>query len=70
MRQTRATRNWPVLAGQHKDYLVHSIKQYRDGDRKDPVMMGQVVNLTDQDIKDIAAFYAKQSGLFTASYSN
>ena len=62
--------NWPVLAGQHKDYLVHSIKQYRDGGRKDPVMMGQVVNLTDQDIKDIAAFYAKQSGLFTASYSN
>lgn len=62
--------NWPVLAGQHEDYLVHSIKQYRDGGRKDPVMMGQVVNLTDQDIKDIAAFYAKQSGLFTASYSN
>lgn len=62
--------NWPSLAGQHKDYLVHSIRQYRDGGRKDPVMMGQVINLTDQDIKDIAAFYAKQSGLFTAQYSN
>lgn len=62
--------NWPNLAGQHKDYLVHSIKQYRDGGRQDPVMMGQVVNLTDQDIKDIAAFYAKQSGLFTVHYSN
>ena len=33
-------------------------------------MMGQVINLTDQDIKDIAAFYSKQSGLFTAQYSN
>jgi len=62
--------NWPNLAGQHKDYLIHSIKQYQNGGRKDPVMMGQVVNLTDQDIKDIAAFYAEQSGLFTASYSN
>lgn len=62
--------NWPNLAGQHKDYLVHTIKQYRDGGRKDPVMMGQVVNLSDQDIKDIAAFYSKQSGLFTAQYSN
>jgi cytochrome c553 len=62
--------NWPNLAGQHKDYLVHSIKQYRDGGRADPVMMGQVVNLTDQDIKDIAAFYSKQAGLFTASYAN
>jgi len=62
--------NWPNLAGQHKDYLIHSIKQYQDGGRKDPVMMGQVINLTDQDIKDIAAFYAEQSGLFTVSYSN
>lgn len=62
--------NWPNLAGQHKDYLIHSIKQYQNGGRKDPVMMGQVVNLTDQDIKDIAAFYAEQAGLFTASYSN
>ena len=33
-------------------------------------MMGQVLNLTDQDIKDIAAYYAKQSGLFTAKYAN
>lgn len=62
--------NWPNLAGQHKDYLVHSLKQYRDGGRKDPVMMGQAINLSDEDIKDIAAFYAEQSGLFTAQYSN
>lgn len=62
--------NWPSLAGQHKDYLVHTIRQYRDGGRKDPVMMGQAVNLTDKDIKDIAAFYSKQSGLFTVSYSD
>jgi len=62
--------NWPNLAGQHKDYLVHSIKQYRDGGRADPVMMGQVLNLTDQDIKDIASYYAEQSGLFTAKYAN
>lgn len=62
--------NWPNLAGQHKDYLMHSIKQYQNGGRKDPVMMGQVINLTDQDIKDIAAFYAEQAGLFTVAYSN
>ena len=62
--------NWPNVAGQHEDYLIYTIKQYRDGGRSDPVMMGQVVNLTDQDIKDIAAFYAKQAGLFTVQYSN
>lgn len=62
--------NWPSLAGQHEDYLVHTLKQYRDGGRKDPVMSGQAVNLTDQDIKDIAAFYSMQSGLFTVDYSD
>ena len=60
--------NWPSLAGQHKDYLVHSLKQYRSGERKDPVMMGQAVNLSDQDIKDLAAYYAAQSGLYTVDY--
>jgi cytochrome c553 len=62
--------NWPILAGQHRDYLVHAIRQYRDGERQDPVMRGQVVNLTDQDIEDIAAFYAQQAGLFSISSSN
>ena len=62
--------NWPNLAGQHKDYLVHTIKQYRDCGRKDPVMSGQADNLTDQDIKYIAAFYSKQPGLFTVDYSD
>ena len=62
--------NWPNLAGQHEDYLVHALKQYRSGERSDAVMMGQAVNLTDQDIKDLAAFYAEQSGLFTVQYSN
>ncbi|RMF96051.1 MAG: cytochrome c [Gammaproteobacteria bacterium] len=62
--------NWPVLAGQHEDYLVHAITAYRDGGRKDPVMMGQAVNLSDQDIADIAAFYAAQEGLYTVSYAD
>jgi cytochrome c553 len=60
--------NWPNLAGQHQDYLVHAITSYREGGRKDPVMMSQAVNLSDQDISDIAAYYAQQSGLFTAVF--
>ncbi|MDJ0928776.1 MAG: c-type cytochrome [Gammaproteobacteria bacterium] len=62
--------NWPNLAGQHKDYLVHSLAAYRDGGRKDAVMMGQAMSLTDADIADIAAYYAAQDGLFTADYVN
>jgi cytochrome c553 len=58
--------NWPSLAGQHKDYLVEVIAQYKNGQRDDPVMVGQVISLSDEDIDDIAAFYSVQPGLFTA----
>jgi cytochrome c553 len=57
--------NWPSLAGQHEDYLVEVMGQYKNGQRSDPVMVGQVVNLSDEDIEDIAAFYSVQPGLFT-----
>lgn len=59
------TPNWPSLAGQHKDYLTVVIGQYKNGERNDPVMAGQVVSLSDDDIEDIVAFYAAQPGLFT-----
>jgi len=61
--------NWPNLAGQHKDYLEHSIAQYQSGERKDAVMAGLVVSLSKQDIADIAAYYAAQTGLFTVEYT-
>jgi cytochrome c553 len=57
--------NWPTLAGQHKDYLIEVIGQYQSGQRNDPVMAGQVINLSDEDIEDIAAFYSAQPGLFS-----
>ena len=56
---------WPNLAGQHRDYLEHSINEYRNKKRQDPVMQGQVLALTDQDVKELAAFFAAQGGLFT-----
>jgi cytochrome c553 len=55
--------NWPTLAGQHEDYLLQVMTQYKLGSRTDPVMVGQVLNLTDDDIKDLAAYYAAQPGL-------
>jgi cytochrome c553 len=58
--------NWPSLAGQHKDYLVEVMVQYQNGQRNDPVMVGQAINLSIADIEDIAAFYSVQPGLFTA----
>jgi len=55
--------NSPTLAGQHEDYLKQAMTQYRLGSRTDPVMAGQVSNLTEDDIEDLAAYFAAQPGL-------
>jgi cytochrome c553 len=55
--------NWPTLAGQHEDYLEQALTQYKLGSRTDPVMAGQVINLTEEDIQDLAAYFAAQPGL-------
>lgn len=54
---------FPKLAGQHEDYMYHSLKDYKTGKRKNPIMSGQVANLSDQDMKDLAAYFARQKGL-------
>lgn len=54
---------FPKLAGQHKDYLFHSLKAYKSGKRKNPIMAGQVQNLSLTDMADLAAYFSKQKGL-------
>jgi len=51
---------WPNLAGQHVQYLIKSMKDYRDGKRDDPQMNAMVQNLSNQDIADLAAYYSSQ----------
>ncbi|MEZ5564197.1 MAG: c-type cytochrome [Gammaproteobacteria bacterium] len=63
------TPNWPILAGQHEDYLVHALHEYKDGKRKDPVMGSQAISLTSEEIQELAAYFAAQPGLFTVHYS-
>ncbi len=52
--------SYPKLAGQHKDYLEHALISYKRGDapngRNNAIMTGQVKPLTNQDIKDLAAY--------------
>ena len=57
------TPNFPRIAGQHADYMVHSLKSYKNGDRKNAIMAGIVAALTEKEMKNVAAFYAEQSGL-------
>jgi cytochrome c553 len=56
---------WPTLAGQHEDYIVHALNQYRDGTRKDPVMAPMAAPLTDADVKQLAAYFSGLNGLQT-----
>jgi cytochrome c553 len=57
--------SWPTLAGQYEDYLVHSLNQYRDGTRKDPVMVPMAATLTDESVLQIAKYFASLEGLET-----
>jgi cytochrome c553 len=54
----------PILAGQHYDYLVKALSDYKSGKRNNAIMKGFAAALTLQDIEDLSAWFASQeSGL-------
>lgn len=55
--------NYPNLAGQHYSYLVKALVDYRSGNRSNAIMSSFAANLSNQDIEDLAAWYASQEGL-------
>lgn len=48
----------PILAGQHPEYIVKQLTEFKSGKRKNAVMTGMAAPLSDADMKNIAAFYA------------
>lgn len=48
----------PRLGGQHAEYLVAALKQYKTGERSHPSMKAIAASLSDQDMEDLAAYYA------------
>ena len=48
----------PNIAGQKYDYLVHSLMAYKVGERKSAMMSLVVKKLSDEDIANVAAYYA------------
>lgn len=48
----------PRLGGQNEAYLVAALKAYRSGERAHLTMQAQAGSLSDQDIADIAAYFA------------
>ena len=49
----------PKIAGQSAGYIEAALNAYKGGERKHPTMRGIADALSDQDIKDIAAYYSK-----------
>ncbi|MEX0952062.1 MAG: c-type cytochrome [Gammaproteobacteria bacterium] len=52
---------WPKLAGQHPDYTVEQLQAFQSGARENAQMSPMVQGLSEQDMRDIAAFYAAQT---------
>ena len=55
----------PRIGGQHEAYLVRALQAYKSGERSHPSMRAIAASLSDQDMADLAAYYA-QSGVKTA----
>lgn len=58
-----AAPDFPRLAGQHYDYLVKALSEYKAGERKNAIMAPQAANLSKRDIEDLAAYFSRQAGL-------
>jgi cytochrome c553 len=55
--------DYPILASQYSDYIVHALQDYKSGKRKNPVMAGIIVNVEPKDFETIAQFFSQQHGL-------
>ena len=55
-----ANPEWPVLAGQNAAYLRDQITRFKTGKRFNALMQPMVAPLTEQDIADLAAFFASR----------
>lgn len=49
---------WPSLAGQNAMYIARTLRSYQIGERSNPLMSAQAMALSDQDIEDLAVYYA------------
>ncbi len=51
----------PSLAGQHPEYLLKQLTEFKSGARSNPVMTGMVANLSADDMRNLAAYYSSQT---------
>lgn len=51
---------WPTLAGQHENYIVKALQSFKSGARQNVLMSSMALPLTDEDMQDLAAYFAAQ----------
>jgi cytochrome c553 len=49
---------WPNLAGQKEQYIIAQLKAFKDGTRQNPQMAPMAAGLSDDDMANLAAYYA------------
>ncbi|MBV8123249.1 MAG: cytochrome c4 [Burkholderiaceae bacterium] len=57
---TRGSPTNPILQGQHPDYLVKQLTEFKAGKRSNAIMNGMAATLSEEDAKNVAAFYASK----------
>ena len=57
---SRGAPAYPVLQGQHPEYLAKQLRDFKAATRKNPVMQGMAAPLTEADIRNVSAFYASK----------
>ncbi|WP_375138948.1 c-type cytochrome [Azohydromonas caseinilytica] len=57
---TRGIPSNPILQGQHPEYLVKQLTEFKAGKRQNPIMQGMAASLSEEDMRNVAAFYASK----------
>jgi cytochrome c553 len=53
---------FPILAGQYKDYIIQALHEYKNGGRNNPIMKGMAADLSEDDIRNLAEYFASLPG--------
>lgn len=58
-----ADAQYPKLAGQHASYIARELGLFKSGKRANPIMLGFAAPLSEQDMRDIGAYFASKTSL-------
>ena len=58
---SRGSPAYPILQGQHPEYIAKQLADFKSGKRKNPIMQGFASALSEDDMKNVAAFYGTKT---------